>query len=220
MAGDDVELAVAWQRFVGTDDTTTRWFDELIARHREPHRSYHGTRHLCWVVRHVLEIASDTAVNDLDTVIAAAFFHDSVYEPARTDNEAASARLASNALREIGWSPERTESVEAMILATTRHEAGADDPTDTTVLLAADLAVLASDAAAYGAYVRGIRREYAHVVDDDWRAGRAAVLRSLLERPAIFDPSLGLDGWERRARANITAELATLAASRDTPGSD
>ena len=40
--------------------------------------------------------------------------------------------------------------------------------------------------------------------------GRSAVLRSLLDRPHLFAPGLGLHDWEQRARANIAAELATL----------
>ena len=81
---------------------------------------------------------------------------------------------------------------------------------DTCALLAADLAVLAAPPARYDDYVRMIRREYTHVSDDDWRVGRGAVLRNFLERDHLFAPTLGLDEWEQRARANITAELATL----------
>jgi predicted metal-dependent HD superfamily phosphohydrolase len=56
-----------------------------------------------------------------------------------------------------------------------------------------------------------VRREYAHVDDAGWRTGRSAVLRTLLARPRLFAAELGLDEWERRARANITSELAVLA---------
>jgi predicted metal-dependent HD superfamily phosphohydrolase len=55
-----------------------------------------------------------------------------------------------------------------------------------------------------------VRKEYGHVSDDVWRVGRAAVLHSLLDRPRLFAPRLQLGEWERRARANITSELAQL----------
>ena len=45
---------------------------------------------------------------------------------------------------------------------------------DTAVLLAADLAVLAAEPSRYVEYATAVRREYAHVDDDAWRAGRAA----------------------------------------------
>ena len=80
---------------------------------------------------------------------------------------------------------------------------------DTAVLLAADLAVLAAEPSRYADYATAVRREYAHVDDDAWRSGRARVLRTLLDRPRLFAPELGLDEWERRARANVTSELAS-----------
>jgi predicted metal-dependent HD superfamily phosphohydrolase len=69
--------------------------------------------------------------------------------------------------------------------------------------------VLAADAAVYQAYVDGVRSEYAHVADDQWLVGRAAVLRRFLDRPAIFHTA-GYAPREAQARANLTAELAAL----------
>ena len=46
--------------------------------------------------------------------------------------------------------------------------------------------------------------------DDEWRRGRASVLRSLLERPVLFHTP-AMAGRDRAARANMTAELADLA---------
>ena len=81
---------------------------------------------------------------------------------------------------------------------------------DTAVLLDADLAVLGSDPASYQAYVAGVRSEYAHVSADDWRTGRTQVLRSFLDRPALFATPTGRARWEARARANLAAEVASL----------
>jgi predicted metal-dependent HD superfamily phosphohydrolase len=216
---DELELRVAWRQHVApaaTSATSDEWFDAVLAHHREPHRRYHGVRHLRWVVRHAIELAGRPEaagrVDDLGAVVAAAFFHDAVYDPTRTDNEAVSARLAGRALGELGWTPARAASVSTLIDATAGHTASAAPGAalDTAVLLAADLAVLASDPASYAEYVTGVRAEYAHVVDSDWRTGRTGVLRRFTERSAIFDPALGLDAWERRARANLAAELAGL----------
>jgi predicted metal-dependent HD superfamily phosphohydrolase len=56
---------------------------------------------------------------------------------------------------------------------------------------------------------RPIRAEYGHLTDEEWRRGRAAVLRALLERPALFHTP-PLAGRDRAARANMTAELSDL----------
>ena len=224
---------MAWQRHLGRSATATRAFESLLARHRSAGRHYHGVRHVRWVVRHVLALAAELDVDDLgddvDAVVAAAFFHDAVYDVGRDDNEARSAELAVTTLRDLGWSDDRADRVAAMIVATAHHtdpdadndrdtdrdtgpdaDTGAGTDTGTAVLLAADLAVLAAEPAAYADYVRNVRREYAHLDDDQWRSGRGAVIAGLLRRASIFPPGLGLDSWERRARANLTAEAAAL----------
>lgn len=219
MTARDLELRVAWQRHVGQGTVADETFAALIARHRAPGRHYHGERHVQWVVRHVLDLVERTDVTDLDAVVAAAFFHDAVYEPDRDDNEVRSAELADTTLSKLGWDADRRRRVVAMIVAT-EHLSG-PAPTDsrvddtsidaeTAVLLAADLAVLAADPGAYSDYARAIRREYAHLDDDAWRVGRHRVISGLLDRATIFPPELDLDAWERRARANLAAEAAAL----------
>jgi predicted metal-dependent HD superfamily phosphohydrolase len=205
----ELELTVAWQRHVGTGVEAEHWFDTVLSFYRSPGRHYHDARHLAWVVRHIAAIAGAHALDDIDAVVAAGFFHDAVYEPARPDNEQASAALAERALAEIGWSANRCARVATMVQATAGHHLDRADA-DTQVLLAADLAVLASEPSRYADYALAVRKEYAHVPDDAWRTGRAELLRSLLDRPHLFATRLGLEDWERRARANIASELAQL----------
>lgn len=207
MTDGHLELGIAWERHVGRTPEALRWLESVVNRYREPQRHYHDVRHLRWVVRHVEELGA--SATDLDAVIAAAFFHDAVYDPVASDNEVASARLATTALTELDWDPARIDSVGSMITATDRHDL-ADATTDATVLFAADLAVLAADPAGYSDYVRNVRREYHHVTEPDWVTGRSAVLRSFLERERIYAVGLDLDTWEQRARGNITSELDTL----------
>jgi predicted metal-dependent HD superfamily phosphohydrolase len=76
------------------------------------------------------------------------------------------------------------------------------------LLCDADLAVLAGDQDRYARYRAAIRREYAHVSDDDFRAGRARVLIALLELPSIYRLAPLKGAWEERARANLAGELS------------
>lgn len=211
MSGVELELRVAWQRHLGTSAATATWFDEVLGAYRAEGRHYHGVRHVGWVVRHVEALAADHPVDDLAATVAAAFFHDAVYDPRRDDNEAASAAMAERAMREIGWDDAACRHVADLVLATAGHDVRGVDR-DTALLLAADLAVLAAEPSRYAEYATAVRREYAHVDDAAWRAGRAAVLGALLARRNVFAPELGLDEWEHRARANITSELASLGA--------
>jgi predicted metal-dependent HD superfamily phosphohydrolase len=208
MSERDLELEVAWQRHVTAERSL---LDALLARHREKHRRYHTATHVAWVIRHVEELATTEPVDHLGEVVAAAFYHDAVYEPAYPANERASARLARRDLASIGWDAAAVERVASMIEAT-EHGAPAAEPAsgDTAVLVDADLAILGADPAGYSAYVTGVRAEYRHVADDDWTTGRATVLEGFLHRPTIFRTPTGRDRWEARARANLTAELSEL----------
>ena len=208
MSAPDAELTVAWMQWVDRDDSL---LGGLLARHREPHRHYHTAKHVRWVLRHIDELAAAEPIAHRADVVAAAFYHDAIYDPTRSDNERQSAQLARRDLTTLGWSGERVERVGTMIEATA-HGADADAPldTDTAVLLDADLAVLGADPAAYSAYVAGVRQEYAHVADDAWRAGRGAVLEGFLARDTIFSTATAQQWWEAQARGNLTAELAAL----------
>ena len=210
MTDGHLELQVAWRSHVGEGPDSNDRFESVLSRYREPHRCYHDVRHLRWTVRHVGALAHPQPVADLDAIVAAAFFHDAIYDAMAVDNEAASGRLAARVLRELGWDATRIANVDAMILATAHHQLlGAT--VDDAILFAADLAVLAAEPAGYSDYVRNVRREYHHVGDAEWAVGRSAVLRSFLDRDAIFAPVLELGAWEQRARGNITAEIGTLA---------
>ena len=205
---DEVELRAAWTEAIGRDARCMAAFDDVVGRHREPHRKYHGVRHVVWVVRHVHELVVDVAVRDAPAVAAAAFFHDAVYDPPANDNEAESAALAERVLSEIGWDARRCRVVGDLVRATAGHEPDGDP--DRSVLIDADLAVLGSEPAAYQAYATGVRAEYAHLDDAAWRRGRAEVLHRLLARQPLYATEPGQRRWESRARANLAAELATL----------
>jgi len=70
--------------------------------------------------------------------------------------------------------------------------------------------VLAGDDADYGRYADAVRAEYAHLDDATFAAGRPRILRSLLDRPAMFGTEHGRRAWESAARANVRRELESL----------
>lgn len=195
-------LRVRWRALAHTD----AGFDDLATRYREPGRRYHTLEHLAEVLDAVDQLAP--AADDAAAVRLAAWFHDAVYDPRRPDNEAASAALVDVTLPTLS----RTTCAEArrLILATASHEVAAGDGNG-AVLIDADLAILGADPARYDRYATDVRAEYAHLPDDVWRAGRAAVLASFLDRPRIFHTDAGRSRWEARARGNLRRELARLA---------
>ncbi|WP_222854132.1 HD domain-containing protein [Fodinicola acaciae] len=192
------------------DDLLIRWpLQErfgagLVERWREPHRRYHTVEHLTAMLDVIDAYAH--AANDPDAVRLAAWFHDAIYAPKRTDNEEASAALAGRMLSSAGLPPARVAEVRRLVLLTRTHDPAPKD-TNGALLCDADLAVLAGSAEAYAAYVFAVRQEYAHVSDPAFAAGRAEVLREILALPRIF--RLLPESYENAARANVHAELSS-----------
>ncbi|MET7450739.1 hypothetical protein ABZT03_02365 [Streptomyces sp. NPDC005574] len=181
--------------------------DDLLARWQEPQRRYHTLTHLTAVLDHVDVLAGWAA--DPDVVRLAAWFHDAVYRPDRSENEERSAKLAERALPEAGVPRARTAETARLVRLTLTH-APADDDRDGQVLCDADLAVLASPPSAYAAYTAAVREEYGFVPNDAFRTGRAAVLRQLLDLPSLFRTPHGKAEWEATARYNLRSELEIL----------
>lgn len=185
---------------------------DLLTRWDEPHRRYHTTHHLSAVLDRLSEL--NPHADDPDAVVLAAWFHDAVYRPDRSENEERSARLAERALTEAGVPPGRTAEVVRLVRLTADHDPAEGDRNG-EVLCDADLAVLAGDPAAYAAYAASVREEFAFVPDDAFREGREGVLLRLLALPRLFRTPPG-QRWEHPARRNLRTELELLRAGGDT----
>lgn len=181
--------------------------EQLIAAYADTSRHYHDLRHLSQVLTWVEKLAKEAA--DIEAVRLAAWYHDAVYDVRATDNEERSAQLAESTLPGTAVPPERITEVARLIRLTDSHAAEPDDANG-RVLCDADLAILGSGPDAYASYARSVRVEYAHVPEEDFRRGRAAVLQSLLDLPQLFNTKSGRAEWESAARANVTAELKKL----------
>ncbi|MGW7046602.1 HD domain-containing protein [Streptomyces avermitilis] len=199
--------ALVGARGGAADPDPAPYGENLLRRWSEPQRRYHTVEHLAAVLDRV-DLLAEYA-DDPDVVRLAAWFHDAVYFPDRSENEERSARLAERALPEAGVSGARTAEVARLVRLTVTHDP-ADGDRDGRVLCDADLAILAAPPKAYAAYAAAVREEYAFVPDDAFRAGRAAVLRQLLDLPRLFRTPYGEREWEERARENLRDELARL----------
>ncbi|MEV6973919.1 hypothetical protein [Kitasatospora sp. NPDC093806] len=209
-ADADPELLAAWTallRRCGASADPEPSGRELLRRWAEPQRRYHSTDHLRAVLAHVDALAGHA--DDPDAVRLAAWFHDAVYRPDRSENEERSAALAVRALTEAGLAEARIAEVARLVRLTVTHRPEPGDR-DGEVLCDADLAVLGGSPQAYAAYAAAVRAEYAFVPEPDFRAGRAAVLRQLLALPALYHTPGAHARFDAPARANLAAELDTL----------
>jgi len=184
---------------------------ELAARYGEPHRAYHNATHIAEVLRHFDDVWDALGWDHPHDVFDAVLFHDAIYDPLAKDNEARSADLAAA----FGAS----DRTRALILLTARHGAIApsDVDRDAAHFLDCDTAILGAPPDAFDAYDAAVRREYAMVPDAAYRAGRAAFLRSLLDRPRIFLGDLFHARYDAAARANLARALSGLGVVLQSP---
>lgn len=179
----------------------------LEAMYAEPHRHYHSFAHIEALLRRLVHWRA--LAHSPRLIEAAIWFHDSVYDTHRDDNEPRSAELARVELRALAWPEADVARVVTMVRATQHHAAALSDA-DTLLFLDLDLSVLAQPAAVYDAYSAAVRAEYAWVEAARYRAGRLRALQSFMSRDAIYRTPALHAAWEPAARANLGRELQAL----------
>lgn len=215
-APGDVSLLDDWRALLpaaphGHLDAAGR---DLIDRWSEPQRHYHTLDHLRFMLS-IVDKSTSAPGADTTAVRLAAWFHDAIYHLTGTasgerSNEAQSADLATEVLSTLDVAPTLVAEVVRLVLLTADHRVAADDPPG-ALLVDADLAILGTPPDQYRAYATAVRAEYAFVPDNAFRAGRAAVLRQLLDLDRLYHLPAHREAWDARARANMTAEIASLA---------
>ena len=179
---------------------------ELERAYTSPNRHYHNLEHIRQCLALFEQVRNQ--FTDAQAVELAIWFHDSVYDPTRSDNEERSADWADGRLMECGATQEQIDRVRNLILATKHNTAPTDQ--DARLLVDIDLAILGSDRELFDAYERAIRQEYAHVPDETFASGRSQILERFLARPHIFLTDYFGNALERRARSNLTKSIERL----------
>ncbi|KRE81046.1 DUF4031 domain-containing protein [Arthrobacter sp. Soil762] len=197
-----IPLLNRWETIMPGHDAL---FLDLLDRWSEEHRRYHGCTHLLAVLE-ALDLLADPA-DPPRTVLLAAWFHDAVYRGIAGQDEEESARLAEDRLADAGLPAAEVEEVARLVRLTSDHrpEPGDDDG---ALLCDADLSVLGGEPEPYARYVAAVREDYAHIGDADFAAGRAAVVRHLLELDPLFHSDRARELWLEAARRNLRGELA------------
>jgi predicted metal-dependent HD superfamily phosphohydrolase len=195
-------LLTRWNEVLPDHDAL---FLDLLDRWGEEHRRYHGRTHLLAVLE-ALDLLSAPA-RPPRAVVLSAWFHDAVYRGVAGQDEEESARLAEDRLRHAGLPAAEVDEVARLVRLTADHRPEPGD--DAGALLSdADLSVLGAEPAAYARYLADVRQDFAHIGDEDFAAGRAAVVRGLLDLDPLFHTARARGLWLEAARRNLRGELA------------
>ena len=169
----------------------------IVAAYGEPWRHYHTLDHIAAVVAEFLPLRD--RFEDPDAALLALFFHDIVYDPARSDNEERSADALSAVL---------TGSIAdlacAHILATKKHEACT---ADAALVVDIDMAILAAPWPDYLRYAENVAREYLPVYGiEAYAAGRCEMFLKPVQDRRVFLTEV-FAPREAAAQRNIRDEL-------------
>ena len=194
-------------RGIGTPPVRHHEFDQLVRHYRELHRGYHTLAHIADCLRQ-FDGVRHLVPRNADTIEAAIWFHDVIYDPRGSDNEGASADYATAALARLGADEPFRNEVHRLIGLTRHGELPEDLPGK--LLVDVDLSSLGASSAVFDQNGENIRREFAHVDDATYRRARADILRKFAARPRIYLTDVFFTRYEESARANLRRAIAAL----------
>ena len=143
-------------------------------------------QHLLHVLTMIDQFADD---HDVFLVQLAAWFHDAVYAiPAARSATGGIRPAGAEELSRVGLEQEDLNQIARLVRLTETHLPGPRDPRANCC--ATRMAILASDPADYADYVAAVREEYAQLPEEEFLAGRLAVLTELADRE-IFRTAKG-----------------------------
>src|SRR5687768_6621871 len=211
---DDNELAFLKNQwgdllsfYTSDHDIRDNSFKILKERYSEKGRFYHNLSHVKTLLGLLDSLGSKA--QDHNAIRFSIWFHDVVYDTKANDNEAESARLASQMMSKLHVDIPTIEVVRSLILATKDHS-GDNLSEDNKLFLDMDLAILGMQEEIYSKYSRAIREEYFWVPELIYRRERRKVLESFLAREGIYFTDEMKKRFEEQARKNINGEINSL----------
>lgn len=183
----------------------------LRARYDEPQRHYHSWHHIEALLRHYERWKE--RFHRPQPVLWALYWHDAIYDPRAKDNEELSARLLEQDAQ--GHLPaDELALAAAIVRATAVHKVpeglSPEDSADTALFLDLDLSILGAPEVVYDRYETDIRKEYAFVPIEAYRAGRGAILKGFLARERLYMTETANTAWDGQARLNLSRAIAAL----------
>lgn len=179
-------------------------FEDIARRYREPHRAYH-------TLEHIGRLFGDIEAFGIEDpgIEFAIWFHDVIYRPGATSNEARSAEHARLCLGRFSFGDGLMDRIDYMIRCTKDHENPIGDP-GAQVFLDADMAILGAAPGEYCQYLRNVRKEFRLVPIFLYRRGRARFVKGVLDRPRIYLSEPFHARYDAAARTNLERELGSL----------
>jgi len=187
-------------------DVITSTFYLIESHYREKHRAYHTLEHIQACLSHL--DCQDINADKRRELELAIWFHDVIYSPYKSNNEALSAELAEATLSKLNDTNETISNVSNLILLT-KHPAVPKTEQE-QLMLDIDLSILGADPQLYSQYEDWIRKEYHWVPGVVYRKKRVKLLEQFMSQPTIYHSEYFLKDFESQARRNLSWAIAKL----------
>jgi len=194
------------QNYAAGDKLAGELWNEIENSYSAKSRHYHTLNHLDNLLQQLTDVKAD--IKHWDTILFTFYYHDIVYNAAKSDNEEKSAELAVKRMNLVSASPEMIERCKNQILATKQHVENGD--LDTNYFLDADLSILGQPWEVYTDYYKNVRKEYSIYPALIYNPGRKKVLRHFLTMDRIFKTDHFFRKFDQQARQNLQKEIDLL----------
>ncbi len=191
--------------------------EAFFEAYTEPHRAYHSIAHLYQGWRELEAFIAEAGpeaeaftTENYRLLLMAWWMHDLVQEPFEGKNEARSLDRGRVLLGEQLHQADASLLQELVVTATQHLQAPEPQHPLARLLHDLDLSILGQKPELYQRYKEGVAQEYSAMDSTVYQAGRAHVLRQLLDKEPLFATDYFRNKYEAAARANIQVELTEL----------
>ncbi len=188
-----------WKR-IGAKGNANEAYTELLSLYGGTQRSYHNLVHIIHSLREMDDAKG--LIQNPDQVEFALWYHDA------KDNEKKSAELAEKRLIKAEAKKQFIDNVTRLILATRHKEIPQEQ--DAQYICDIDLVILGKPQKEFDEYERNIRYEYQHIPEEQFKIGRAAILKKFLKRKNIYSTDFFRKKYQTQAEKNLERSLARL----------
>ena len=194
-----------WNR-LEADGTPDNAYHSLRTGLSEPHRYYHTLNHVVQMLNEFQQVREH--LDNPDSVEFTIWTHDYIYARKSKVNEERSAKFAYSLAKDMGLSEDFAKNVYELNMITKHDQVPVSN--DQAYIMDIDLSILGQPEEVFDAYEQKIRQEYSWVSDEDFRKGRAAVLKTFLARPRIYYTDYFYGKYQAQAKKNLQRSLAKL----------
>jgi len=201
-----MDLKERWESIVtnaGLTGDAHSVYQKLSALYMSPNRSYHNFDHIEACLK---ELDSHEPEIDNRCLELAIWFHDSIYDPSRKDNEEKSAEFAKKVVGGVGQ--RGVDLIESLILIT-KHDS-MPKTLEEKLMIDIDLSILGQPYEVFQKYDEGIRLEYNFVPQKEYLMGRILLLKSFLSKANIFHTYFFKELYEKQAKQNLHKKIDEL----------